>query len=839
MQESPPTGRSGMIRLLLFLCFILGASLLFAWGDRGRAFVDHYISEVDGSRQEYGVYVPARKAPSPDGYPTVLHFHGYGWSVSSSFSEFQKQWADDHGWLLANVNGRGPTFYDGIGENDVFRVLDDIDFKYGVDRRRVYVTGGSMGGTGAYRMGVRHPDVFAAVVGVDGWADYRLWHMHWYARADDRGSVEQFRKRLLEAVSPLMMAESASTVNIGLITDMNDTIVWPANAIQLQQKLQFLGAIYPGEYSHSGEARPGGHGAGYDLEKIYAYFLGKATLVRPRRLRHVCTQLKYGAQHWISIERMLVQGARAMVDADAQDGLVVVKTSNVAALRLRLPVSPVAEAPRVRVIVDGYPVYMGPPDTLNLFVVLDAGGNVTGWTMQDPFPSLRKTPALEGPIGDAFTKPFVLVYGTTGNAEQTAQNRREAQQFADDWNGMFVHYDAVEPIPDMEVTARDVELKSLILFGASGTNWWIDRIFDAAQIPVEVRPARIVVHDPECGDRAYIGDKFGCFVVYPNPLSDYRTYFVISHGSYAIKPDGTQLRGLGFDLEKLPWAWPDYVIFNSDQSELPYVENVNNKPNSVCYEAAYFVEAGFFDQDWRFDRADELRRMRVVTGEKSRTIHIADVDLQARSRNGATFARATVKVTDAASEPVEAARVTGRWGGHAVGTQSAVTDESGVAVLDSMPTRLASGSISFEVLNVMAADAAYDWQADVERSGTVVFTKGAEPAAAPTNLHLSIADVSGELRSGALVQVNVRLDNTGPARQTVGVRLGADAGTVFPQQQEVVVQPGRSRLVSFWWNTAGAAVGPHLLRAQLLRTAGGAETANQTATRTVNLLPDD
>ena len=169
--ESPPRGGSAPA-LCAVLC--LWPRPACAAEHQGTASLLHYTSEIDGTRQQYGAFVPAAGPPRPEGYPVCLHYHGYGWSVSADFSDFQKRWACDHGWILANVNGRGPTFYDGIGENDVFRVLQDLDGRFGIDDRRVYATGGSMGGTGAYRQGVRWPDSFAAVVGVDGWSSDQL-----------------------------------------------------------------------------------------------------------------------------------------------------------------------------------------------------------------------------------------------------------------------------------------------------------------------------------------------------------------------------------------------------------------------------------------------------------------------------------------------------------------------------------------------------------------------------------------------------------------------------------------------------------------------------------------
>jgi hypothetical protein len=120
-------------------------------GDRamGTADVVWYRSPVDGSQQAYGIYVPANPPP-PEGYPAVFHAHGYGWSVSSNFSQWQRDWADAHRWVLINLNARGPQFYECIGEVATLEVVRDATSRFGLDGRRLYITGASMGGTGHF-----------------------------------------------------------------------------------------------------------------------------------------------------------------------------------------------------------------------------------------------------------------------------------------------------------------------------------------------------------------------------------------------------------------------------------------------------------------------------------------------------------------------------------------------------------------------------------------------------------------------------------------------------------------------------------------------------------------
>lgn len=65
--------------------------------------------------------------------------------------------------------GRGETLrYAGISEIDVLEVTQDAVRRLGTDPERVTLHGDSMGGYGAYRLGVRYPDHWAAIIPVIG-----------------------------------------------------------------------------------------------------------------------------------------------------------------------------------------------------------------------------------------------------------------------------------------------------------------------------------------------------------------------------------------------------------------------------------------------------------------------------------------------------------------------------------------------------------------------------------------------------------------------------------------------------------------------------------------------
>jgi predicted peptidase len=60
-----------------------------------------------------------------------------------------------------------------IWSNDLLlALLDEIENKYAVDNRRVYLTGLSMGGFGTWSLGLNHPERFAAIAPVCGGGDF-------------------------------------------------------------------------------------------------------------------------------------------------------------------------------------------------------------------------------------------------------------------------------------------------------------------------------------------------------------------------------------------------------------------------------------------------------------------------------------------------------------------------------------------------------------------------------------------------------------------------------------------------------------------------------------------
>ena len=75
----------------------------------------------------------------------------------------------ERGYILVTPRGRGPmSGYRGPAEMDVLDVIDLMIQLYAIRTDHVFLTGHSMGGGGTWRIGLRHPERFAAAAPVAG-----------------------------------------------------------------------------------------------------------------------------------------------------------------------------------------------------------------------------------------------------------------------------------------------------------------------------------------------------------------------------------------------------------------------------------------------------------------------------------------------------------------------------------------------------------------------------------------------------------------------------------------------------------------------------------------------
>lgn len=124
---------------------------------------------------KYLLYLPPNYSKSSDQkWPLMLFLHGAG-ERGTNINR-----AATHGPMSLVKQGTNFPFIiiapqcpeDEIWENEpLLQLLDRIENNYAVDTNRVYLTGLSMGGYGSWRLGLGHPERFAALAPICGGAN--------------------------------------------------------------------------------------------------------------------------------------------------------------------------------------------------------------------------------------------------------------------------------------------------------------------------------------------------------------------------------------------------------------------------------------------------------------------------------------------------------------------------------------------------------------------------------------------------------------------------------------------------------------------------------------------
>jgi predicted peptidase len=134
----------------------------------------HRTIDVSGVSYKYQVFVPKGYSPEKK-WPVIFFLHGAGERGSDGESQTAiglparlRLNPDFPAIVVMPQCERGAWWGDPIMEAQAFRALDQAMKEFKGDPQRVYLTGLSMGGYGAWAFAYKYPERFAAVVPVCG-----------------------------------------------------------------------------------------------------------------------------------------------------------------------------------------------------------------------------------------------------------------------------------------------------------------------------------------------------------------------------------------------------------------------------------------------------------------------------------------------------------------------------------------------------------------------------------------------------------------------------------------------------------------------------------------------
>jgi poly(3-hydroxybutyrate) depolymerase len=133
-----------------------------------------------GKEMEYALFVPSKYDKAKKG-PLIVALHGL-FSNPQQIMRYRglTDLAEKYGYIVVAPMGYNtsgwygsappfmrmktdpPNLYE-LSEKDVMNVLDIVRKEYKIDPDRIYLMGHSMGGGGTWHIGIKHPDLWAAL----------------------------------------------------------------------------------------------------------------------------------------------------------------------------------------------------------------------------------------------------------------------------------------------------------------------------------------------------------------------------------------------------------------------------------------------------------------------------------------------------------------------------------------------------------------------------------------------------------------------------------------------------------------------------------------------------
>jgi len=565
---------------------VVGPSPL-PWAKKRGRLVRAYISDVDGSVQPYGLVIPARyNSARPIRLDVVLHgsTRPDGMAMLHFINSFDEGDTGGTGPVVDYIElhpmGRVENCYRWAGETDIFEAIADVCRRYNIDRSRIVLRGMSMGASGTWHLGLKHPDVFVALGPYCGYVDTHRFSETPGMNFVKVGPLPDYQEKMLHMLDSVDYAANAGvTPVIAAIGDKDP--FFQAHVIMGEafhrEGLEMVNLISPG----TGHVQDPVNFA-EQMRRIGIY-ADKGLDRAPRHIRFVTWTLKYSRCHWIELLALGEHYKRAEIDASISPAgdITIKEPLNIERFAIDPPV--IINA-RTRLAVGSQPIAL--PEhlitSLHPHLIIERSGR--RWRLAVEHESTgptTKRPGLQGPIDDAFTKPFLCVRGTGTPWNREVQNWADAnlRRFQYEWNRYFLGDVRVKD--DSAVTEYDCRHYNLILFGDPGSNSWIRKALPAL-------PFRWTRNTLNVGGIRYPSDESAPTCICPSPFADAaESHYVVVNSGHTFHE--AELNRLNYLLYP---HLPDWAVFRVKG-------NQPSQPGEPLAET--LLDAGFWNEQWKYD----------------------------------------------------------------------------------------------------------------------------------------------------------------------------------------------------------------------------------------------
>jgi hypothetical protein len=538
----------------------------------GRSGVLHkaYRSRLDGSLQPYLVNVPRKPPKGKVGYPVIFAIHGLNGEPGQALRtvvglapDREKMNAPyemrhlpplpTYNALIVAPDGYGNSGQRLPGEDDVLRVLEEIEAVYPVDPSRVTITGYSLGGTVSFVVPLHYPSLFAASGPLCGYPNFSEWPIIRDAPKLPWEEVLVARKSIVH------YAENGMYLPLFMIHGGQDG---PHRSRMMADRYHELG--YRRTLDVQDDLDHDVWDYGYDKGKMVGWLRARVRPEHPKRLRFVTGEARYDQNRWVKVLGIADDEKFASVDAewDDESKRMVVTTKNVAALALDSKEAGVADG--AALVVDGKSLGTVGGEVAYVEYTVGAPARVE----KEPSRVGKKRAGVAGPIDDVQRHAAIVVYGTQ-RADETEANRLVADHLA-----TILHSTLHFPVKsDAVVTEDELANKSVILVGRPATNK-ITALF-ASSFPITFEANAVTVRK-----KRHEGADVGVAVIQPNPKNA-DEYLVLYAG---VNRAGT------LEARHLPQLVPDFIVYD---------KRITALREALTLGKVKVRDGGFFDASWK------------------------------------------------------------------------------------------------------------------------------------------------------------------------------------------------------------------------------------------------
>ena len=490
------------------------------WDKSPERTVLGYRSKIDDTVQPYALSLPDHylRSRGLKWYPLYVELHGRGDQSEVPFirRNLNKPVPEDQTWIQLDVFGRGNNAYRYAGETDVFEAIADVMRRYRIDEQRVVLWGFSMGGAGAWHLGLHHPTKWCAVGAGAGFVDF-------YKYQKVESELPEFQHRPLRIYDATNYALNLANVPFVTYGGENDAQLLASTTMRdLAQPQGLPLQVIVGPKM--------GHKFDDASKKAFMEFLATHTerglppIEQRRQIRFVTSTVKFNECAWLRIEEQATPYSESRVESESRaDGSLHLKSHNV----LAMSISPDITG---EISIDSdhkFTLPQGDNNSADRHYLVRRSkfwkllSNEETAAFLDPA-KLRKRHDLQGPIDDAFTGPFLCVRGTgqpwsPGHQAYAEWNLKRFQSEFDQWMR-----GRARTIEDTALTPEQIENHHLVLFGDPGSNSVLARI-------IEKLPLNWTRDAVTFAGTSYNSDLHCVCLIFPNPLNP-RKYVVLNSG---------------------------------------------------------------------------------------------------------------------------------------------------------------------------------------------------------------------------------------------------------------------------------------------------------------------